>query len=262
MVEKRNKPFLLAHLLSNESFSRALVFTRTKHGADRVVKQLHKAGITSEAIHGNKSQNARQRALSNFKTGKTPVLIASDIAARGIDIDDISHVINFDLSNEPETYVHRIGRTARAGASGRAVSFCDRDERSYLKAIERLIRKEIRVETKQPEYPASDPSQRHAEEGDNRQRPQGHQRPERRGGSGAGAPSHHRSDRPQQASHPHKQTRTQQQPNPTPPRAQGGGNANGNAQRSGQRSPVPHPAARPLHGGWSRTTKPSPRRFR
>ena len=261
-VEKRNKPHLLAHLLSNEAFSRALVFTRTKHGADRVVKQLHKAGITSEAIHGNKSQNARQRALGNFKSGKTPVLIASDIAARGIDIDDISHVIQFDLSNEPETYVHRIGRTARAGASGKAVSFCDRDERSYLKSIERLIRKEIRVETNQPEYPAVDQSQRHADASDNRRRPQGHQRPERRGGSGvtSQAHPHHRSDRPQQAAHPHKQTRTQQQPNPTPPRThQGGG---GGSQRSGSRSPAPHPAARPLHGGWSRTTKPSPRRFR
>jgi len=260
MVEKRNKPFLLAHLLSNEAFSRALVFTRTKHGADRVVKQLHKAGITSEAIHGNKSQNARQRALSNFKSGKTPVLIASDIAARGIDIDDISHVIQFDLSNEPETYVHRIGRTARAGASGKAVSFCDRDERSYLKLIERLIRKEIRVETNHPEYPAAEHGQRHADESDNRRRPQGHQRPERRGGSGvtSQAHPHHRSDRPHQAAHPHKQTRTQQQPNPTPPRTHQGGAG----QRSGGRSPAPHPTARPLHGGWSRTTKPSPRRFR
>ncbi|HEV2295663.1 MAG TPA: DEAD/DEAH box helicase [Tepidisphaeraceae bacterium] len=256
MVDKRNKPYLLAHLLSNQAFSRALVFTRTKHGADRVVKQLHKAGITSEAIHGNKSQNARQRALSNFKTGKTPVLIASDIAARGIDIDDISHVINFDLSNEPETYVHRIGRTARAGASGTAVSFCDRDERSYLKAIERLIRKEIRVQADHPEYPAFDAAQRHAEAGDDRRRPQGHRRPQR--DSSASAHPHHRSDRPQQLAHPHRQTRTQQQPNPTPPRAQGGGNG----QRSSNRSPAPHPAARPLHGGWSRSTKPSPRRFR
>ncbi len=261
MVEKRNKPYLLAHLLSNASFSRALVFTRTKHGADRVVRQLSKAGIDSEAIHGNKSQNARQRALANFKAGKTPVLIASDIAARGIDIDDISHVINFDLSNEPETYVHRIGRTARAGASGTAVSFCDRDERSYLKAIERLIRKEIRVASDQPEYPAADASQRHEDASDSRPRPQGHQRPERRGGSGVApqSQSHHRSDRPQPSAHPHKQTRTQQQPNPTPPRAQ-----QGSSQRSGSRAPAPaaHPTARPLHGGWSRASKPARRSFR
>jgi ATP-dependent RNA helicase RhlE len=212
------------------------------------VRQLHKAGITSEAIHGNKSQNARQRALANFKTGKTPVLIASDIAARGIDIDDISHVINFDLSNEPETYVHRIGRTARAGASGTAVSFCDRDERSYLKAIERLIRKEIRVENDHPEYPAMDPMERHAAASDGRQRPQGHQRPERRGASASHAQPNHRSASP---SHPHKQTRTAQQPHPTPPRAQ-----------QGHRTHAAHPAARPLHGGWARASKPARRRFR
>src|SRR3989337_2138030 len=138
MVEKRNKPHLLAHLLNNEAFSRALVFTRTKHGADRVVKQLHKAGITSEAIHGNKSQNARQRALDNFKRGKTPMLVATDIAARGIDVDNVTHVVNYDLTHEPETYVHRIGRTARAGASGAAVSFVDKDEMSNLRGIERL----------------------------------------------------------------------------------------------------------------------------
>jgi ATP-dependent RNA helicase RhlE len=253
-VEKRNKPHLLAHLLNNTAFSRALVFTRTKHGADRVVRQLAKSGITSEAIHGNKSQNARQRALGNFKSGKTPVLIASDIAARGIDIDDISHVIQFDLSNEPETYVHRIGRTARAGASGKAVSFCDRDERSYLKLIERLIRKEIRVETTHPEYPAADLGQRHAEASDNRPRPQGHRRPERHASSQPSHP-HQRQGRPQQqAAHPHKQTRTQQQPQPTPPRAQQGQRSHG--------APAPHPAARPLHGGWSRSTKPSRRRFR
>jgi ATP-dependent RNA helicase RhlE len=252
LVEKRNKPYLLAHLLNNTAFSRALVFTRTKHGADRVVRQLAKSGITSEAIHGNKSQNARQRALSNFKTGKTPVLIASDIAARGIDIDDISHVIQFDLSNEPETYVHRIGRTARAGASGSAVSFCDRDERSYLKAIERLIRKEIRVADDQPDYPAADHSQRHAEASDNRPRPQGHRRPERHPSSQPSQP-HHRQDRkPQHAAQPHKQTRTQQQSHPTPPRAQQG-------QRSHH---APKATSRPLHGGWSRPNNPSRRRFR
>ena len=154
-VEKRNKPHLLAHIINTSAVSRALVFTRTKHGADRVVRQLERYGIKSEAIHGNKSQNARQRALANFKSGKTHVLVASDIAARGIDIDDISHVVNFDLSNEPETYVHRIGRTARAGATGVAVSFCDSEERSYLKAIEKLIRRTIPVRKDHPDYPAT-----------------------------------------------------------------------------------------------------------
>jgi ATP-dependent RNA helicase RhlE len=116
------------------------------------VRQLHQAGIRAEAIHGNKSQNARQRALGNFKSGKTHVLIASDVAARGIDVDDISHVINYDLTHEPETYVHRIGRTARAGADGHAISFCDADERANLRAIESLIRKSIRVNEDQPAY--------------------------------------------------------------------------------------------------------------
>jgi ATP-dependent RNA helicase RhlE len=151
-VEKRNKPVLLAHLYNELSMSRVIVFTRTKHGADRVVRHLHNRGIRAEAIHGNKSQNARQRALSNFKASKTPVLVATDIASRGIDVDGISHVVNYDLSDEPETYVHRIGRTARAGASGVAVSFCDPEERSNLKAIERLIRKPIAVRDEHPTY--------------------------------------------------------------------------------------------------------------
>jgi ATP-dependent RNA helicase RhlE len=141
--------------------SRAIVFTRTKHGADRVVRQLHSFGIRSEAIHGNKSQNARQRALENFRTSKTPVLVATDIASRGIDIDDVSHVVNYDISHEPETYVHRIGRTARAGASGAAVSFCDRDELPNLKGIERLIRRSIPVKTDHPVYAAGRPAADH-----------------------------------------------------------------------------------------------------
>ncbi|MGH7177584.1 MAG: DEAD/DEAH box helicase [Tepidisphaeraceae bacterium] len=153
-VERKNKPALLAHLINNTAISRALVFTRTKHGADRVVRQLDKAGIRSEAIHGNKSQNARQRALNNFKIGKTAVLIASDVASRGIDVDGISHVFNYDLTHEPETYVHRIGRTARAGAAGHAISFCDVDERPNLAAIEKLIRQPIRINRDQPKYQA------------------------------------------------------------------------------------------------------------
>jgi ATP-dependent RNA helicase RhlE len=151
-VERRNKPALLAHLIKNTGISRALVFTRTKHGADRVVRQLYKSGIRAEAIHGNKTQNARQRALQNFKNGKTPILIASDIASRGIDVEDISHVFNYDLTHEPETYVHRIGRTARAGASGHAISFCDSEERPNLHAIERLIRRKIRVNEDLPTF--------------------------------------------------------------------------------------------------------------
>ncbi len=152
-VDRRHKAFLLAHLLKRNDHTRALVFTRTKHGADKLVKSLYREQISAEAIHGNKSQNARQRALGNFREGKTTVLIASDIAARGIDIDDISHVINFDLPNVPETYVHRIGRTARAGAAGLAVSFCDHEEKPYLRDIEQLIRQKIEVATDLPEFP-------------------------------------------------------------------------------------------------------------
>jgi len=161
-VKKRHKPVLLVHLLRGSSFKRSLVFTRTKSGANRVVRELGEAGITCEAIHGNKSQGARERAIQNFKTSRTHVLVATDIAARGLDIDGISHVVNYDLPNVPETYVHRIGRTARAGASGVAVSFCDPEERSHLKAIEHLIRRTIDTNTEHPEYPATSDS--HASE--------------------------------------------------------------------------------------------------
>jgi ATP-dependent RNA helicase RhlE len=127
-VEKKDKKKLLLHLLQDRTINTALVFARTKHGADKVVKDLVQAGIRAEAIHGNKSQGARQRALSNFKAQHTRVLVATDIAARGIDVDDLSHVINYELPNVPETYVHRIGRTGRAGATGISLSFCDEEE--------------------------------------------------------------------------------------------------------------------------------------
>ncbi len=146
-VEKVDKPGLLAHLLTQTSYTRALVFSRTKHGADKVVKKLVKAGVPAAALHGNKSQGARTRALAEFKSGKTPVLIATDIAARGLDVEDISHVINYDLTPEPETYVHRIGRTGRAGASGIAISFCTSEQHADLRAIERLIREPLQRET-------------------------------------------------------------------------------------------------------------------
>lgn len=146
-VDKANKQQQLNDLLQDKSIVSALVFARTKHGADRIVRELTKVKITAQAIHGNKSQNARQLALRNFKSGVTRVLVATDIAARGIDIDELSHVINFNLPNIPETYVHRIGRTGRAGLSGTAISFCEREEIPYLKDIEKLIGKTIpRVE--------------------------------------------------------------------------------------------------------------------
>jgi ATP-dependent RNA helicase RhlE len=144
-VTKRDKRALLEHVLRAEGVDRALVFTRTKHGANRLVEQLDRANIRAAAIHGNKSQGARERALDGFKNGEIPVLIATDIAARGIDVDGITHVINYDLPNVPEQYVHRIGRTARAGAGGRAIAFCDEDERGLLKDIEKVIRQRIPI---------------------------------------------------------------------------------------------------------------------
>jgi ATP-dependent RNA helicase RhlE len=162
-VEKRNKPTLLKHVIATHAMSRVIVFTRTKHGADKVARSLAKAGIRSEAIHGNKSQNARQRSLMNFKSNKPPVLVATDVAARGLDIDEVSHVVNYDLPDVAETYVHRIGRTGRAGATGVAVSFCDRDERACLRDIEKLLGKKTPIRDDHPEYPKSQPSDGGAE---------------------------------------------------------------------------------------------------
>jgi ATP-dependent RNA helicase RhlE len=154
-VEKQDKQSLLQHLLNDKKIETVLVFTQTKHGADRIAKNLNRAGIFTEAIHGNKSQNARQTALENFKNRRTRVLVATDIAARGIDIDELAHVINFDLPNVPETYVHRIGRTGRAGASGTAFSFCDREEKLLLRDIQKLINKTIPVVNEHPYHSTS-----------------------------------------------------------------------------------------------------------
>jgi ATP-dependent RNA helicase RhlE len=144
------KKDLLLHLLNERKNGSALVFTRTKHGADKVVKILAKANISAAAIHGNKSQNARQNALNNFKNKELRVLVATDIAARGIDIDELALVINYEIPNIPETYVHRIGRTGRAGASGKAISFCDKEEQSYIRDIQKLIGLQIPVVKKHP----------------------------------------------------------------------------------------------------------------
>ena len=151
-VDKNNKKDLLLHILKDKTIVSALVFTRTKHGADRIVRQLSKDNVPAQAIHGDKSQGARQSALSNFKSKKLRILIATDIAARGIDIDELSHVINYDLPNVPETYVHRIGRTGRAGLGGVAISFCDFDEKEQLADIENLIGKRLN-EVKDHPYP-------------------------------------------------------------------------------------------------------------
>ena len=151
-VDARHKPQLLTHYLQQAECRRTLIFSRTKHGADKIVKHLTNAGIRAAAIHGNKSQNARARSLEQFKSKQPPVLVATDIAARGLDVDAVTHVINYDLPEAPETYVHRIGRTGRAGASGIATSFCGGGERGQLKRIERLTRQSIEVERDQPKY--------------------------------------------------------------------------------------------------------------
>jgi len=144
-VDRESKRALLGAILRDPAMTRVLVFTRTKHGANRVARDLAHQGVTVQAIHGNKSQNARNRALGAFKTGEIRVLVATDLAARGLDVSDVSHVINFELPSEPESYVHRIGRTARAGGAGTALSFCDADERAYLGSIQRLTRSPLEV---------------------------------------------------------------------------------------------------------------------
>ncbi len=153
-VAKDKKRALIGELLNDKNFERVLIFTRTKHGADRVARHLHENGIRSDAIHGNKAQNARQRALADFRSGRIRALVATDIAARGIDVEGVTHVINFELPNDPESYVHRIGRTARAGAAGIAISFCDHEERGALRAIEKTIRKQVSVVSDHPYHVA------------------------------------------------------------------------------------------------------------
>ena len=149
-VNKADKPDLLAHVVDRYGIDCGIVFSRTKHGADRVVKQLNQRGIAATAIHGNKNQNQRRRALDGFKSGRVPILVATDVAARGIDVEGVTHVVNYDLTHEPETYVHRIGRTGRAGAAGVALSFCDAEERLWLRDIQKLIGRDLDVEDDHP----------------------------------------------------------------------------------------------------------------
>jgi ATP-dependent RNA helicase RhlE len=226
-VEKPNKPLLLEHLLRDKAIRRVLVFTRTKHGANKVVKQLASASIVAEAIHGNKSQSAREQALAHFKAGTTRVLVATDIAARGIDVDDITHVINYDLPNEPESYVHRIGRTGRAGMSGIALSFCDVEERAYLVDIERLIRKHVpRVAnypyaSNVPQPALTDLTPRNQRANQPANRPQG-SRPQNQ---------QNRSPRPNRPNNPNRQGAQMGQ------NGQGGANSTNNPSNSNRRQP-------------------------
>jgi ATP-dependent RNA helicase RhlE len=196
-VDRGGKPALLAQVLRQQGVERTLVFTRTKRGADKVVRGLAQAGLPAAAIHGNKSQSQRERVLAAFRTGEVRTLVATDIAARGIDVDGITHVINYDLPNVPESYVHRIGRTARAGAAGAAISFCDPEERAYLRDIEKLIRMaipatdQLRGGHAAPPRPAAphkaQPPRRTAHGGRSQPQPK------------PGAPQRHRASRPGQA---------------------------------------------------------------
>ena len=174
-VAKDKKRALISELLNDKELQRVLIFTRTKHGADRVARHLHQCGIQSDAIHGNKAQNARQRALNGFRSGRIRALVATDIAARGIDVEGVTHVINFELPNDPDSYVHRIGRTARAGAAGIAISFCDHEERGFLRDIEKTIRQSVPVFEDHPYHSAeiaNDPGP--ANRGPARNQRQGH----------------------------------------------------------------------------------------
>jgi ATP-dependent RNA helicase RhlE len=201
-VPQKQKPALLAEWLGTTARQRTLVFTRTKHGADKVVKHLVKAGIPADAIHGNKSQTARQQALEKFKSNRPIVLVATDIAARGLDVDDVSHVVNFDIPLDPETYVHRIGRTGRAGASGMAISFCDGAEKVRVRAIEKLINQRIPSANIEVKLPAGFVE---SGEGDSARKPDQHRRSRRgnnktrrdgrQGGQPSGQQSGHQSGR-------------------------------------------------------------------
>ena len=184
-IETGRKRFILAELIRKEAMQRALVFTRTKHGADKVVRHLGEEGIAAVAIHGNKSQAQRERALAAFKDGSAKILIATDIAARGIDVEAVSHVVNYDLPNIPESYVHRIGRTARAGAEGRAISLCDSEERAFLRSIEKLTRQAIPSEDRRdPNAPQAPAEERRPRQDQRQRKPQ-----VAHGYAGKGAPS-------------------------------------------------------------------------
>jgi ATP-dependent RNA helicase RhlE len=219
-VDRAAKPTVLADVLRGETIDRALVFTRTKHGADKVVRGLAKAGISAQAIHGNKSQSQRERVLAAFRKGEVRTLVATDIAARGIDVDGISHVVNYDLPNVAETYVHRIGRTARAGASGVAISLCDAEEAAYLRDIEKLIRCAIPASDRRtggrgaPARPPHNGTRHHPQPQRHRGHPQkqASQRAERR-------PQPQPNPRQQTQQHPQTQSRPQTHSQPQPQRA-------------------------------------------
>jgi len=219
MVDKPAKSALLIEVLRSEVTGQTLVFTRTKHGADKVVKSLHHAGLSAEAIHGNKSQNQRERVLGAFRAGKLKTLVATDIAARGIDVDGISHVINYDLPNIPESYVHRIGRTARAGADGIAISFCDNEEIAFLRDIEKLIQMKLQA-TERRTAPRSDAAPHHRPQqnrnGRNGNRRNGQQQRRNGGGNGRSGRNEHAHQGKQRRNDHQKRHNSENRPAPRP----------------------------------------------
>ena len=244
-VPNRDKQAMLHRLLQNPEIARALVFTRTKHGADRVVKHLNAAGIKADAIHGNKSQNQRERALGAFRAGTSRLLVATDIAARGIDVDGVTHVINFELPNIPETYVHRIGRTARAGAEGSAISLVGEDERVFLRDIERLIKQSVPVLTGMATGLESLPPLQRTEAQHNRKPGHGQGRPAASQGRPSGQARPGANPRPQGAgrpSEPHRRSEPQEARRPSPDRRR---DAVPQGQRPQDQGPDRHRARRP-----------------
>ena len=259
MVPMRQKMALLEYILADKAVERVLVFTKTKHGADRVCKNLGHDGVPSVAIHGNKAQNYRTRALDGFRAGKTRVLVATDVAARGLDVDDITHVINFDLPMEPEAYVHRIGRTGRAGATGIAISFCDGHERDMLRQIQKLTGKQIPVLQVPSDMPTNDHSM--AGHGNDRGSDRGHDR-----GSGRGQPRGPARERSSYGDRPAFAPRSQSQAGssgygsraPQAPRAHNTAHSTSSPRGAGSSSsPTPHaPAARSHHARPSQNGSP------
>jgi superfamily II DNA/RNA helicase len=239
LTDKPSKTALLAELLKSEKIERAIVFTRTKHGADKVVRMLEKSGHRAEAIHGNKSQNNRERTLKAFRDGSLRTLIATDIAARGIDVDGVSHVFNYDLPNVPESYVHRIGRTARAGAEGVAISFCDHEEAAYLRDIEKLIRMAIPSENRRTG------KQHHA--------PQAQPHQHKKHGHGHNGGHHSKQDARERASGGNGRNRNNKRHRGQHEHRNGGGprpqHAAQNGQPNGSHKPAHHHAPKSAAGG-------------
>jgi ATP-dependent RNA helicase RhlE len=238
-VEKADKPALLTGVLTHTGYTRALVFTRTKHGADKVARQLTRDGVRAAALHGNKTQGARTRVLGEFRAGDTPVLVATDIAARGLDVDDISHVINYDLTHEPEVYVHRIGRTGRMGAVGTAVSFCTGEQHDELRAIEKLICGKLqpapavpgialRTGTPRPSSPRQPAPHTTQQSGSSRARPARH------GGKPSRAPQSARSAQPARPAAQTARPRPSPAPAAQPPGIRHAGRAPSGLRRSGR----------------------------